>query len=143
MRWSRVFIVAAAVAVAGAACSTGPTGPTTVTFDGSSCQVDGPLSLNVGLNEFHVTNTSGETGNAIFAHLKEGFTADDVKDALEQSETQPEFVEDVFLSHFPNGGDIGFDKTVSYDLTAGTWALVCATNLPPENWVANEVVVVG
>jgi len=36
------------------------------------------LSLGAGLSEFRVINTSDETGNVVFAHLKEGFAADDV-----------------------------------------------------------------
>jgi hypothetical protein len=142
---ARALSIAVVVACtfAGVGCSASPREPTVVTFDGSACRLTGLLSLEPGLNEFHLTNTSGETGNFIFARLEEGFTAEDVENALRQSETQPGFVEDVILSHFPNGGDIGFDKTVSYDLTAGTWALVCATNLPVRNWVAPDMIVVG
>jgi len=123
--------------------TTGSVGPTTVTFNGSSCQVEGRLSLSTGLNEFHIINTSGETGNVILAHIEDGFTVDDVRNDLEQSDSQPWWVDDVILSHFPSGGDIGSDKTVSYNLSTGTWVLVCATNLPAENWVATEVVLVG
>lgn len=104
-------------------------GATMVTFDGETCSVAGSMSLESGLVEVQVLNTSPNSAEALIGRLDGGFTHEDIASAVEQGiwdlffEDRPDGLLDIAPVRMPPNGTDPVPQ--SFAAGPGTWAVVC------------------
>lgn len=110
-------------------------GQTVLRFDGSSCEILGDRNLQAGFNELVFVDTVSEQGDFDLMNLPDGYTVEDALKVWDETHRTAEFVIDTIHTHFAGG-----EKRVTYDLSPGTWHVICTTSLHIERWQAEDTI---
>jgi hypothetical protein len=110
-------------------------GQTVLRFDGSSCEVVGDRNLQAGLNELVLIDTAGELGDFDMLNLPDGYTVEDALEVWDETHETAEFVIDTIHIHFTNG-----ERRATFNLSPGTWHVMCSNSLPVERWQAKDTI---
>jgi hypothetical protein len=94
-----------------------------VTFTADAERLEGPEQVDAGETSMRIVNDSGGTRELGLLRVKDGRTLDDVYESLEAAEDAPPDPSTAPFDYFAYVFDAEQDRTITVDLTPGTWAL--------------------
>jgi hypothetical protein len=124
--------------------SAGDAPPPDVTYTAGAEGLDGPTEVDSGETEIRVANESGATRELGLLRVKDGKTMADVAASLEAADEGPPTPATAPFDYFAYIFDAEQTRTITVDLTPGTWAIQAADpedeSSPPPDEDPNAVV---
>ena len=68
-------------------------------------------------------------------NLPDGYTVEDALEVWDETHETAEFVIDTIYTLFTNG-----ERRATFNLSPGTWHVMCSTSLPVERWQAKDTI---